>query len=177
MKNKNKTKIKIKIKIKIKNQNQNQNQEEEDLFLPPAPSDIEDPDEDLPPPPKRILEHFPIFVLLGALLLGPFCGFFSLMILFVLIWVGFLGQLFLRSLKCIALPLVFINTTTQTCEILRMARTRVVSIWVMSMYMIMTLCASGIGILSFILLRASFIEKVNGPKTSANVCIWVPKIW
>ena len=65
-------------------------------------------------------------------------------------WLGLLGDLFIRSLKAVVLPLVFVNVVLSVVEMMTLGRTSSVAGVTIGLYLMTTVIASIIGLLSII---------------------------
>merc|ERR1719326_2687580 len=82
-------------------------------------------------------------------------------------WVGLVGDLFLRALKCIVLPLVFINVTLSTVDMLRMGSAGRVVKYTFGLYICTTILAAVVGIVVVILFKGYFVETSLPPPSPA----------
>eukprot|EP00548_Thalassiothrix_antarctica_P001578 CAMPEP_0194132498 /NCGR_PEP_ID=MMETSP0152-20130528/2953_1 /TAXON_ID=1049557 /ORGANISM="Thalassiothrix antarctica, Strain L6-D1" /LENGTH=537 /DNA_ID=CAMNT_0038827567 /DNA_START=45 /DNA_END=1658 /DNA_ORIENTATION=- len=71
-------------------------------------------------------------------------------------WLGLLGDLFIRSLKAVVLPLVFVNVVLSVVDMIKLGRTGSVAGLTVLMYFITTLIASVVGLLSILCFQGLF---------------------
>lgn len=81
-------------------------------------------------------------------------------------WVGLLGDLFIRALKCVVLPLVFVNVALATADMLGLGKARKVAGTTVGFYLLTTVLAATIGIISVSMFQGSFV--VNIPVSSSQ---------
>lgn len=76
----------------------------------------------------------------------------------VLKWIGLIGDLFIRALKAVVLPLVFVNVAVSVVDMMRMGRASSVGVKTIVLYTITTLIASTIGLISILSFKGLFDE-------------------
>lgn len=76
----------------------------------------------------------------------------------VLKWIGLIGDLFIRALKAVVLPLVFVNVAVSVVDMMMMGRASSVGITTIVLYTITTLIASTIGLISILSFKGLFEE-------------------
>lgn len=76
----------------------------------------------------------------------------------VLKWIGLIGDLFIRCLKAVVLPLVFCNVAVSIVDMMSMGRASSVGIKTIVLYTCTTLIASIIGLVSILSFQGLFIE-------------------
>lgn len=81
-------------------------------------------------------------------------------------WIGLVGDMFLRGLKCVVLPLVFVNVSLATADMLGLGKARKVGTSTVGLYMFTTLLAACIGISSVTMYQSLFL--VNIPEDNAQ---------
>lgn len=81
-------------------------------------------------------------------------------------WIGLIGDMFLRGLKCVVLPLVFVNVSLATADMLGLGKARKVGTSTIGLYMLTTFFAACIGIASVTMFQGLFV--VNIPEDSAQ---------
>ena len=74
----------------------------------------------------------------------------------VIQWVGLIGDLFIRALKCIVLPLVFVNVILSVVDMMSMGRASSVGGLTIGLYTLTTLIASILGLISIICFQPLF---------------------
>lgn len=76
----------------------------------------------------------------------------------VLQWIGLIGDLFIRALKAIVLPLVFVNVVISVVDMMVVGRASSVGIKTVVLYTLTTLIASIIGLISILSFQSLFKE-------------------
>lgn len=76
----------------------------------------------------------------------------------VLTWIGLFGDLFIRALKAVILPLVFVNVAVSVVDMLLMGRASSVGVTTIILYTCTTLIASTIGLISILIFHNLFEE-------------------
>mmetsp|Transcript_11372 Transcript_11372/g.18824 ORF Transcript_11372/g.18824 Transcript_11372/m.18824 type:complete len:533 (-) Transcript_11372:531-2129(-) len=76
----------------------------------------------------------------------------------VLQWLGLLGDLFIRSLKAVVLPLVFVNVILSVVEMMSLGRTSSVAGVTILLYFLTTIIASILGLISILCFQGLFDE-------------------
>ncbi|CAB9520857.1 Putative sodium-dependent excitatory amino acid transporter glt [Seminavis robusta] len=76
----------------------------------------------------------------------------------VLQWVGLIGDLFIRALKCVVLPLVFANVILSVVEMLTVGRAGAIGGKTIGFYLLTTVAASILGIISIVSFKGLFEE-------------------
>ena len=76
----------------------------------------------------------------------------------VLKWIGLIGDLFIRCLKAVVLPLVFCNVAVSVVDMMMMGRASSVGIKTIVLYVCTTLIASIIGLISILSFQSLFIQ-------------------
>ena len=71
-------------------------------------------------------------------------------------WIGLVGDLFIRSLKAVALPLVFVNVAVSVVDMMMMGRASSVGVKTIVRYTVTTLIASVIGLISILSFQSKF---------------------
>lgn len=71
-------------------------------------------------------------------------------------WIGLIGDLFIRSLKAVVLPLVFVNVATSVVDMMMMGRASSVGVTTIVLYTCTTVAASIIGLLSILSFQSLF---------------------
>lgn len=75
----------------------------------------------------------------------------------VLLWVGLLGDLFLRALKCVILPLVFVSIAISVMDMLALGKAGNMVRKTIGLYLLTTVCAVCIGILSSLVFSSKYV--------------------
>merc|ERR1712048_1091822 len=73
-------------------------------------------------------------------------------------WIGLLGDLFIRALKAIVPPLIFVNVAVSVVDMMRMGRASSVGVKTIVLYTITTFIASTIGLISILAFKGLFDE-------------------
>jgi solute carrier family 1 (high affinity glutamate transporter) protein 2 len=139
---------------------------------------ISDEDDEMPPQGIGILGRYPILSVLtfAAAGIGLGVGLSSWepddpdQKSKTLKWIGLVGDLFIRSLKCIVLPLVFINVSNSVVDMMGMGRASTIGYKVIGLYLLTTLIASIIGVISILsfkgLFEQGFFEGAADPQVT-----------
>jgi Na+/H+-dicarboxylate symporter len=88
-------------------------------------------------------------------------------------WVGLIGDLFIRALKCVVLPLVFVNVILSVVDMVSLGRASSVGVSTIVLYLGTTVIASIIGIISIFCFKGLFTEGTftdPGPATITLGC-------
>eukprot|EP00804_Cyclotella_cryptica_P007304 CCRYP_002543-RB/>CCRYP_002543-RB protein AED:0.06 eAED:0.06 QI:169/1/1/1/0/0/2/396/529 len=86
----------------------------------------------------------------------------------VLLWVGLLGDLFLRALKCVILPLIFVSIAISVMDMLLLGQAGKMVGVTIGLYISTTICAVILGVLSS-LAFSSLYPKNDGEGTASVV--------
>jgi hypothetical protein len=86
-------------------------------------------------------------------------------------WIGLLGVLFIRALKCVILPLVFINVIISVVDMMSVGRAGSVGWKTIVAYTITTLIASVLGIIAILIFKPLFKTADFPPKEPAMVLL------
>jgi Na+/H+-dicarboxylate symporter len=85
----------------------------------------------------------------------------------VIKWLGLVGDLFIRALKCVVLPLVFINVVISVADMMAIGRAGSIGWKTIALYTMTTLIASVLGIISILafkpLFRTDAFEEAGPP--------------
>jgi solute carrier family 1 (neutral amino acid transporter) protein 5 len=88
----------------------------------------------------------------------------------VIKWIGLVGDLFIRSLKCVVLPLVFVNVVISVADMMAIGRAGSIGWKTIALYIMTTLMASLFGIISILafkpLFRTDAFEEAGPPTVS-----------
>lgn len=84
-------------------------------------------------------------------------------------WLGLVGDLFIRSLKCIILPLVFINVSVAVVDMMAVGRAGSVGKKTVLLYALTTIIASIVGIFSAMMCKGLFSEGAIEESTPATI--------
>lgn len=72
--------------------------------------------------------------------------------------IGLIGDLFIRALKAVVLPMVFVNVILSIVDMMKMGRASSIGLKTMILYTLTTLIASCIGLISILSFQGLFIE-------------------
>lgn len=86
----------------------------------------------------------------------------------VLLWLGLLGELFLRALKCVILPLIFVSIAISVMDMLLLGQAGKMVGVTIGLYIFTTVCAVILGVLSSVAF-SSLYPKNDGEGTAAVV--------
>lgn len=117
----------------------------------------------------RAMDKFPITFVLGGAAIGLAIG---LGLAFwepanpdtkdvVVQWLGLFGDLFIRALKCIVLPLVFVSIAISMMDMLSLGEAGTIVGVTIGLYLLTTVCASLIGVASSVIF-SNFYALQNG---------------
>lgn len=73
-------------------------------------------------------------------------------------WIGLIGDLFIRALKCIVLPLVFVNVTMSVMDMMQIGKAGSIGWKTIGLYLMTTVAASILGIISIVSFKGLFTE-------------------
>ena len=73
-------------------------------------------------------------------------------------WIGLIGDLFIRGLKCVVLPLVFINVTIAIIDMMNVGKAGSIGWKTIGLYLVTTVMASIAGLLSIVCFQGFFKE-------------------
>mmetsp|Transcript_16321 Transcript_16321/g.35516 ORF Transcript_16321/g.35516 Transcript_16321/m.35516 type:complete len:596 (-) Transcript_16321:332-2119(-) len=82
-------------------------------------------------------------------------------------WIGLLGELFIRALKCIVLPLVFVSIAVSVMDMLSLGEAGTIVGVTIGLYVCTTICAAIIGVLSSVIFSRYYV--LQGVEDVANV--------
>jgi len=71
-------------------------------------------------------------------------------------WIGLIGDMFIRALKCVVLPLVFVNVTLSVIDMMSVGRASSVGWKTIGLYLLTTLLASILGLISIVSFQGLF---------------------
>lgn len=86
-------------------------------------------------------------------------------------WIGLVGDLFIRALKAVVLPLVFVNVAVSIVDMMMMGRASSVGIKTIVLYTLTTLIASIIGLISILSFKGLFDEGEFEGENTAYVAL------
>jgi Na+/H+-dicarboxylate symporter len=88
-------------------------------------------------------------------------------------WLGLMGDLFIRSLKCIVLPLVFVNVIISVMEMMKVGKASSIGWKTIGLYLLTTICAAILGIITTLSLKGLYETgsfEVRGPAMISLAC-------
>jgi hypothetical protein len=71
-------------------------------------------------------------------------------------WLGLVGDLFIRSLKCVVLPLVFVNVIISVMDMMKVGKASSIGWKTIGMYLLTTIFAATLGILTTVSLKGLY---------------------
>jgi Na+/H+-dicarboxylate symporter len=71
-------------------------------------------------------------------------------------WLGLIGDLFIRSLKCVVLPLVFVNVIISVMEMMKVGKASAIGWKTIGLYLLTTIFASILGIITTVSLKGLY---------------------
>jgi len=86
-------------------------------------------------------------------------------------WLGLVGDLFIRALKCVVLPLVFVNVIISVMEMMDVGKASSIGWKTIGLYLLTTICACILGILSTLSLKGLYMEGDFGTAGPAMVTL------
>ena len=86
-------------------------------------------------------------------------------------WLGLVGDLFIRALKCVVLPLVFVNVIISVMEMMDVGKASSIGWKTIGLYLLTTICACILGILSTLSLKGLYMEGDFGTSGPAMVTL------
>jgi hypothetical protein len=89
----------------------------------------------------------------------------------VLKWIGLVGDVFIRALKSVVLPLVFVNVAVSIVDMMMMGRASTVGVTTIILYTCTTLMASIIGLISILSFQSLFKQGEFDEEPSAFVAL------
>jgi hypothetical protein len=100
----------------------------------------------------------------------------------VIMWIGLIGDLFIRALKCIVMPLVFVSVTTSVMDMLSLGEEGTIIRWTIGLYVLTTVLAAAIGCITSVIFKRFYIladsvvveqnpDVRNGCQTNSNGAI------
>jgi len=88
-------------------------------------------------------------------------------------WIGLLGDLFIRSLKCVVLPLVFVNVILSVNDMMNLGKASAVGYKTIGLYLLTTIAACLLGIIATLVMKGQYEQKVftePGPSYVSFAC-------
>ncbi len=91
-------------------------------------------------------------------------------------WIGLIGDLFIRALKAVILPLVFVNVAVSVVDMMIMGRASSVGVMTIVLYTFTTLVASTIGLVSILSFQGLFKQGDFDEETTAYIALGCTKV-
>ena len=88
-------------------------------------------------------------------------------------WIGLLGDLFIRSLKCVVLPLVFVNVILSVNDMMSLGKASAVGYKTIALYLVTTIGACILGIVATLIMKGQYEQKIfaeSGPSYVSFAC-------
>jgi Na+/H+-dicarboxylate symporter len=88
-------------------------------------------------------------------------------------WLGLIGDLFIRSLKCVVLPLVFVNVIISVMEMMKVGKASAIGWKTIGLYLLTTVFAAILGILTTVSLKGLYETgefETSGPAMISLEC-------
>ena len=79
---------------------------------------------------------------------------------YTLQWLGLVGDLYIRCLKAVVLPLVFINVTIAVVEMMGLGRASSIGWLTIGLYLLTTIAAAILGCISIAIFKGLFEQKI-----------------
>jgi Na+/H+-dicarboxylate symporter len=76
-------------------------------------------------------------------------------------WIGLIGDLFIRSLKCVVLPLIFVNVVMAVVDMMSVGKAGSVGWKALLIYLTSTVFASAVGVISILIFQGLFKTEEN----------------
>mmetsp|Transcript_12509 Transcript_12509/g.19023 ORF Transcript_12509/g.19023 Transcript_12509/m.19023 type:complete len:523 (-) Transcript_12509:163-1731(-) len=74
-------------------------------------------------------------------------------------WLGLIGDMFIRALKAVVLPLVFVNVVISVVEMMSLGKAKAIGWLTIGLYLLTTVIASIIGIIMILIFKGLFDEQ------------------
>jgi Na+/H+-dicarboxylate symporter len=140
---------------------------------------LDEDEEETPTPACGILGRYPVVAVLGFAAIGIGMG---VGLSFwepedpdtkskLLKWLGLIGDLFIRALKCVVLPLVFINVVISIMEMMTVGKAGSIGWKTIGLYLATTVMASIIGIISIVSFKSLFEQGEFAESSPATVSL------
>ena len=84
-------------------------------------------------------------------------------------WLGLIGDMFIRSLKAVVLPLVFVNVILSVVDMMSVGRACAVGARTIILYLFTTVVASIVGIIAIVVFKGLFLTKDVPGSSQARV--------
>lgn len=83
-----------------------------------------------------------------------------------ILWIGLIGDLFIRSLKCIVLPLIFVSITVSVIDMLSLGKAVKIVGTTIGLYLCTTICAALIGVVSSVIFSRYYVIDDDGGESA-----------
>jgi len=84
-------------------------------------------------------------------------------------WLGLVGDLFIRALKCFVLPLVFVNIIIAVVDMMSIGKASSIGWTVIALYLITTVAAAFFGTISTLIFMQFYDTEADGSETAKTV--------
>jgi len=84
-------------------------------------------------------------------------------------WLGLVGDLFIRALKCFVLPLVFVNIIIAVVDMMSVGKASSIGWTVIALYLITTVAAAFFGTISTLIFMKFYDTEADGSETAKTV--------
>lgn len=84
-------------------------------------------------------------------------------------WLGLVGDLFIRALRCFVLPLVFVNIIIAVVDMMSIGKASSIGWTVIALYIITTICAAFFGTVSSLIFMRFYNTEVEMPEAEPSV--------
>lgn len=88
-------------------------------------------------------------------------------------WLGLIGEMFIRSLKCVVLPLVFVNVILSVNDMMSLGKASAVGYKTIGLYLLTTIGACVLGIVATLIMKGQYEQKnfdEDGPSYVSFAC-------
>jgi Na+/H+-dicarboxylate symporter len=86
-------------------------------------------------------------------------------------WLGLIGDLFIRSLKCVVLPLVFVNVIISVMEMMKVGKASAIGWKTIGLYLLTTIIACILGIITTVSMKSLYTEGTFTTKGPAMITL------
>jgi Na+/H+-dicarboxylate symporter len=84
-------------------------------------------------------------------------------------WIGLIGDLYIRALKCVVLPLVFVNVILSVVDMMSVGKAGRVGVKTISWFLLSTVLAATIGVISIVCFKGLFEQGNFEEDTAATI--------
>jgi Na+/H+-dicarboxylate symporter len=126
---------------------------------------VEEEEEEKGPPPCGILGRYPILSVMIFAAVGVAVGL-GLSVWDpddtsgkdkTIKWIGLIGDLFIRAIKCVVVPLVFVSVILAVVDMMSLGRASAIGLTTLGLYLCTTVIASTIGVVTILCFQGLFI--------------------